>query len=232
MAAARSARFRPRLLRRAKAAHEALVELVAEGKDELMEEYFAEGTIPEQHLITALHEAIREDRIFPVLFASGASNVATDHLLDFIKVYAPAPIERAPMAVQAPALQAVAANGAAIGLLEAGHLRSAKSMTREPTAVCCVQDHDRSVCRTHHLLQSRQRRGQERCDARELHAPRGQERFSHLSMMQGRKAVEVQRAACGRSGRGGQAARDVHRRHAGREGRRDPDRLAACRSRP
>ena len=31
----------------AKAAHEALVELVAEGKDELMEEYFREGTIPE-----------------------------------------------------------------------------------------------------------------------------------------------------------------------------------------
>ena len=56
-----------------------------------MEEYFAEGTIPEQHLITALHEAIREDRIFPVLFASGGTNVATDHLLDFIKVYAPSP---------------------------------------------------------------------------------------------------------------------------------------------
>ncbi|MGO4211809.1 GTP-binding protein [Terriglobus sp. YAF25] len=56
---------------RAQAAHEALVELVAEGKDELMEEFFREGTIPEQHLITALHEAIREDRIFPVLYTSG-----------------------------------------------------------------------------------------------------------------------------------------------------------------
>src|SRR5579863_298443 len=93
----------------AKAAHEALVELVAEGKDELMEEYFAEGTIPEQHLITALHEAIREDRIFPVLFASGATNVATDHLLDFIKVYAPAPTERAPISVKTAAAAAVAA---------------------------------------------------------------------------------------------------------------------------
>ena len=51
----------------AKARHEALVELVAEGKDELMEEYFEKGTIPEEHLIAALHEAIREDRIFPVL---------------------------------------------------------------------------------------------------------------------------------------------------------------------
>src|SRR5437764_6234631 len=86
----------------AKAAHEALVELVAEGKDELMEEYFAEGTIPEQHLITALHEAIREDRIFPVLFTSGATNVATDHLLDFIKVYLPAPIDRVPFTVKTP----------------------------------------------------------------------------------------------------------------------------------
>ena len=51
------------------------VELVAEGKDELMEEFFREGTIPEQHLIAALHEAIREDRIFPVLYASGLRTI-------------------------------------------------------------------------------------------------------------------------------------------------------------
>src|ERR1700755_2527776 len=78
----------------AKGAHEALIELVAEGKDELMEEFFAVGTIPEDHLISALHEAIREDRIFPVLYASGLRNVGTDHLLDFLKVYAPCPEER------------------------------------------------------------------------------------------------------------------------------------------
>src|SRR5579863_8860475 len=98
------------IAQQAKEAHEALVELVAEGKDELMEEYFAEGTIPEQHLITALHEAIREDRIFPVLFTSGLANVATDHLLDFLKVYAPAPIERAPLPVTVP-VAAAAAHG-------------------------------------------------------------------------------------------------------------------------
>ncbi len=72
--------------------------LVAEGKDELMEEFFNEGTIPEEHLIAALHEAIREDRIFPVLYVSGLRNVGTDHLLDFLKVYAPAPTEREPVA--------------------------------------------------------------------------------------------------------------------------------------
>src|ERR1700722_20358369 len=95
----------------AKARHEALVELVAEGKDELMEEYFEKGTIPEEHLISALHEAIREDRIFPVLFASGLANMATDHLLDFLKVYAPAPVERAPVSYRAAAMAAAGANG-------------------------------------------------------------------------------------------------------------------------
>src|SRR5271165_6187064 len=86
----------------AKARHEALVELVAEGKDELMEEYFEKGTIPEEHLIAALHEAIREDRIFPVLFSSGLANMALDHLLDFVKVYCPSPAERAPFSVRIP----------------------------------------------------------------------------------------------------------------------------------
>jgi elongation factor G len=89
-----------RLREEATLAHQALVELVAEGKDELMEEYFREGTIPEAHLIVALHEAIREDRIFPVLFASGLRNVGSDHLLDFLQVYAPSPVERVPVAAR------------------------------------------------------------------------------------------------------------------------------------
>ena len=89
-----------RLREEATQAHQALVELVAEGKDELMEEYFREGTIPEEHLIVALHEAIREDRIFPVLFSSGLRNVGSDHLLDFLQVYAPSPVERVPVAAR------------------------------------------------------------------------------------------------------------------------------------
>jgi elongation factor G len=77
----------------AKEAHEKLVELVAEGKDELMEEFFDKGTIAEEHLIPALHEAIRDDKIFPVLFTSGLGNVGTDHLLDFIVDYCPTAAE-------------------------------------------------------------------------------------------------------------------------------------------
>jgi elongation factor G len=77
----------------AQEAHEKLVEMIAEGNDALMEEFFEKGTIPEEHLIPALHEAIREDKIFPVIFGSGLGNIGADHLMDFIVDYTPAPSE-------------------------------------------------------------------------------------------------------------------------------------------
>lgn len=82
------------LKEQAQEAHERIVELVAEGKDELMEEFFEKGTIPEEDLIPALHVAIREDRLFPVLFASGLGNVGADEVMDFIVDYVPCPVER------------------------------------------------------------------------------------------------------------------------------------------
>jgi len=81
------------LKERAQQEHEKLVELVAEGDDALMEKFFEKGTIPEEDLIPALHAAIREDKIFPVIFASGLGNVGMDHLMDFIVDYTPAPSE-------------------------------------------------------------------------------------------------------------------------------------------
>jgi elongation factor G len=176
----------------AKAAHEALVELVAEGKDELMEEYFAEGTIPEQHLITALHEAIREDRIFPVLFTSGLTNVATDHLLDFFKVYAPAPIERAPIAVKAPAV-AVAANGNGGGAAVASDNEAAATRAiadSEPCALFVFKTMSDPFAGR--ITFFKVISGVIKNDATvENYIRRGQERLAHLSIMQGRKAVEV-----------------------------------------
>ena len=74
-------------------AHEQLVELVAEGDDKLMEEFFEKGTIPEEDLIPALHVAIREDKLFPVIFASGLGNIGADRVMDFIVDYTPAPSE-------------------------------------------------------------------------------------------------------------------------------------------
>ncbi len=78
----------------AQAAHERLIELVAEGDDTLMEEFFDKGTIAEEHIIGGLHNAIREDKIFPVLFASGLGNIGTDEVLDFVVDYLPTAAER------------------------------------------------------------------------------------------------------------------------------------------
>ena len=77
----------------AQAAHEKLVEMVAEGDDALMEKFFDAGTLSEQDLVPALHNAIREDRIFPVLFASGLGNISSDRLMDFIVEFTPTAIE-------------------------------------------------------------------------------------------------------------------------------------------
>ena len=74
-------------------AHERLVELVAEGDDKLMEKFFEAGTLGEEDLVPALHNAIREDRIFPVIFSSGLGNIGADRIMDFIVDYTPAPSE-------------------------------------------------------------------------------------------------------------------------------------------
>jgi elongation factor G len=75
-------------------AHEALVEMAAEGKDDLLEEFFAEGTLPVEHIIDGLNAGIREMRIVPVLCASGLHNIGTDRILDLIVEHLPAPTER------------------------------------------------------------------------------------------------------------------------------------------
>ena len=171
----------------AKARHEALVELVAEGKDELMEEYFEKGTIPEDHLIAALHEAIREDRIFPVLFSSGLANMALDHLLDFIKVYCPSPVERAPFSVHAPASVAVGANSGSTDD-EALSLRTVADT--EPAAMVVFKTMTDPF--SGRISFFKVISGVIKNDVTvENYTRRGQERLAHLSVMQGRKAVEV-----------------------------------------
>jgi elongation factor G len=78
----------------AKEAHAVLVEMVAEGNDELLEEFFAEGTLPVEHIVEGLNTAFREMRIFPVLCASGLHNIGTDQILNFVAETFPSPLER------------------------------------------------------------------------------------------------------------------------------------------
>ncbi len=78
----------------ATAGHEALIEMIAEGNDELMEEFFATGTLPVEHIVSGLQEAIGNRRIFPILCASSAQNIGSDVLLNFIGEIFPSPLQR------------------------------------------------------------------------------------------------------------------------------------------
>ena len=183
------------MLTDAKAAHEALVELVAEGKDELMEEFFKEGTIPEPHLIAALHEAIREDRIFPVLYASGLRNVGTDHLLDFLKVYAPAPTEREPVAVRG--LQASVANGSGdISTEKQEEIVMRRVDDKEPLALYVYKTMTDPFAGRISFFKVISGFVKNETSVRNF-TRQEPERLAHLSIMQGRKAVEVQELHAG-----------------------------------
>lgn len=73
--------------------HEALVEMIAEGNDALMDEFFATGTLPVEHIVSGLQEAVRERRIFPVLCAAAVQNIGSDLLLRFIAEICPSPLQ-------------------------------------------------------------------------------------------------------------------------------------------
>jgi elongation factor G len=180
----------------AKAAHEALVELVAEGKDELMEEFFREGTIPEEHLVGALHEAIREDRIFPVLYASGLKNVGTDHLLDFFKTYAPAPTEREPVAARG-IMETPAPVGSVAGLhIVQEEIVMRKVDDKEPLALYVYKTMTDPFAGRFSFFKvlSGMVKNDTSIQNFTRHEP---ERMAHLCVMQGRKAVEVEELHAG-----------------------------------
>lgn len=77
----------------AKAAQEALMEMVAEGNDALLEEYFDSGTLSADHFQEGLREAVRTRRIFPVMCASALHNVGSDLILNFSIDNFPGPAE-------------------------------------------------------------------------------------------------------------------------------------------
>ncbi|MGJ5817738.1 elongation factor G [Paludibaculum fermentans] len=84
----------------AKAAHDALIEMIAEGKDELMEKFFENGTLPVEDIMAGLHDAVKDDKIFPVMCGSALRNIGTDLVMEFLQEFCPNPTEH-------PALKAM-----------------------------------------------------------------------------------------------------------------------------
>jgi elongation factor G len=78
----------------AQKAHEALIEMVAEGNDALLEQFFDKGTLEIEQIVEGLKQGVAEMRIFPVFCASSLHNIGSDLILNFIVENMSAPTER------------------------------------------------------------------------------------------------------------------------------------------
>jgi elongation factor G len=85
----------------ATSAREALIEMVAEADEALMEKFFEAGTLTEEELVAGLKNAVRDAKVFPLVCASGLINVGMQPLLDAIVSYVPSPVDRPFKAIDA-----------------------------------------------------------------------------------------------------------------------------------
>ncbi len=94
-------------------AHIELVESVVETDDDLMDAYF-EGEEPDQEVIVSvIRESLLDGEIFPVLAGSSGRLVGIDVLADFLKTFAPTPLERAVPPLSEGSME-IAADGGAV----------------------------------------------------------------------------------------------------------------------
>jgi elongation factor G len=77
----------------AEKAREALIEMVAEADEKLMEKFFDAGTLTDEELVTGLRQATAAAKIFPLLCTSALLNIGTQPLLDAVVAYLPSPAE-------------------------------------------------------------------------------------------------------------------------------------------
>jgi len=77
----------------AQAAREALIEMVAEADDSLMEKFFEAGTLSQQELVDGLRRATLARKIAPLFCTSATANIGVPALLDAIIAFGPSPAE-------------------------------------------------------------------------------------------------------------------------------------------
>jgi elongation factor G len=75
-------------------AREALIEMVAEADESLMEKFFENGTLSQDELVRGLKTAMMSAKVFPLVCTSGVANIGMQPLLDAIVSYVPSPVER------------------------------------------------------------------------------------------------------------------------------------------
>ncbi len=75
-------------------AREALIEMVAEADETLMEKFFEAGTLTDDELVAGLRSATIAGKIFPLVCVSGLLNIGVQSMLDAIATYLPSPADR------------------------------------------------------------------------------------------------------------------------------------------
>jgi elongation factor G len=75
-------------------AREALIEMVAEADETLMEKFFEAGTLTDDELVAGLRSATIAGKIFPLVCVSGLLNIGVQPMLDAIATYLPSPADR------------------------------------------------------------------------------------------------------------------------------------------
>jgi elongation factor G len=75
-------------------AREALIEMVAEADEALMEKFFEAGTLTDDELLAGLRSATMAGKIYPLVCVSGLLNIGVQPMLDAIATYLPSPADR------------------------------------------------------------------------------------------------------------------------------------------
>jgi elongation factor G len=78
----------------ATAARDALVEMVAEADEALMEKFFDAGTLTQEELVAGLRSAVSTAKLFPLVVTSALQNIGIPQLLDAIVAYLPSAADR------------------------------------------------------------------------------------------------------------------------------------------
>jgi elongation factor G len=76
------------------AAREALIEMVAEADETLMEKFFEAGTLTDEEFMAGLRTATLASKLFPLVCVAGLPNIGIQPMLDAITTYLPSPAER------------------------------------------------------------------------------------------------------------------------------------------
>jgi len=174
----------------------------AEGDDELMEEFFREGTIPIEDLIPGVRKAIVAEKIFPVLMVSSTLNVGTASLLTFLADVFPHPDEHAQEGFKEPGGK--------------GDRVERKYDDGQPLSLFVFKTlADPFAGRINYF---KVKSGVLKNDATLTDFTRGsQERFQHIQVVQGKQLTEVGDLHAGDIGAIAKIERSLYGRHAWRQ---------------